>query len=314
MRWLILALPLSGCTLVLSETPCDTASSGTTTVTDSADTATPIVTAATLGAGSFHTCAIEDGTLRCWGADSGLGVTSAPDGDFQAVSAGHLHTCATYIDGRMVCFGDDSEGQRTPPELGSVSILAAGGAHTCALEPGVGVACWGRDTEGQSSPPDSVATATSLQALASGWLWSCAQPASEAAPTCWGHDDRGQVSGSPTSRVTTLALGNGFGTALSPAGDLLCWGDATVCEQVSATGAPYVELAAGRDFVCARELASTVTCWGAPDSPVLDTTADLTDLVSISASAGGQHACGIRQETAEVVCWGADVLGQASPQ
>lgn len=93
-----------------------------------------------VSAGGFHSCGIRlDDTLACWGANVGeyshdnklgsgtvyeiyYGQADPPEGKFQSVSAGRLHTCALDQNGAAVCWGADYDdsgntyyGQATPP-------------------------------------------------------------------------------------------------------------------------------------------------------------------------------------------------------
>jgi len=67
------------------------------------------------------------------------------------VSAGIYHTCA-LDDSGVVCWGLDTDGQTSVPTLSNPVAVSAGGFHTCALD-NSGVTCWGKDFEGQASVP-----------------------------------------------------------------------------------------------------------------------------------------------------------------
>jgi len=62
-----------------------------------------------VSAGAYHTCAVKEGELACWGSD-GHGQTqlsqeiSSPM-DVQMVSAGANHTCALDRGQVLICWG-----------------------------------------------------------------------------------------------------------------------------------------------------------------------------------------------------------------
>jgi len=142
-----------------------------------------------LDAGRLHTCALNAGVVRCWGAgNSGqLGTGSpatigddeppgaAPAVDFgpgrfaTAISAGDFHTCAVLDDGTVRCWGFGSDGRLgygttqtlgdnesltdvPPVDIGSgrtAVAISAGGAHTCAVLDTGSVLCWGFGEDGR---------------------------------------------------------------------------------------------------------------------------------------------------------------------
>lgn len=129
-----------------------------------------------VSAGSGHTCAIVNGALYCWGANTsgeiGNGKTDADaykigttlpamiiPANVKAVSAGGMHTCA-IVGEDLQCWGGNYSGQIGTDSLkgntskpvtiikGGVSAVSAGSAHTCAVVRG-DLWCWGSNTDGQ---------------------------------------------------------------------------------------------------------------------------------------------------------------------
>ena len=126
-----------------------------------------------IAAGGAHTCAIANGSLLCWGANSGGQVgdgtkmdRSAPvpvqglSSGVQAVAAGAGHTCAV-VNGGAYCWGgnvagqlgDNSMTERLTPVLvqglsSGVQAITAGGSHSCALTSS-GTKCWGSNQNGE---------------------------------------------------------------------------------------------------------------------------------------------------------------------
>lgn len=129
-----------------------------------------------LAAGAYHTCALLDGAVKCWGDNTlrQLGTTTGTESTtplqipgleagVQAIAAGETHTCA-LLNGGVKCWGDGLGGvlgdgssgahtRATPYDAiaagNGATAVAAGPATTCALVDG-NVRCWGRVIGGMS--------------------------------------------------------------------------------------------------------------------------------------------------------------------
>jgi len=142
-----------------------------------------------LSTGDFHSCALVDGSVRCWGfsGDGQLGNANvATIGDdetpdrvapvnlgsgrtVQAISSGDAHTCAILDDDAVRCWGfggdgrlgyagtkaigdDEAPGSAGPVNLGAgrtAKAISAGSGHTCALLDDDAVRCWGFADDGR---------------------------------------------------------------------------------------------------------------------------------------------------------------------
>ena len=142
-----------------------------------------------VSAGTYHTCAITTGGVKCWG--------------FNAY--GQLGNNTTVTSGSPVVVSGLSAG---------VSSIATGYAHSCAVTAAGAAVCWGYNTYGQigdnTSANRTVPTTVSglsagVTAVTSGNGQSCALTA--AGPMCWGRNDGGQLGdNSTTFRATPVSV------------------------------------------------------------------------------------------------------------
>lgn len=126
-----------------------------------------------LSAGDYHTCAISQGQVLCWGDNSRLqlgrendGASHIPEavsglGEARSVSAGPSHTCALTTDARVACWGSNDHGELGTDEasvsavphvledLEHVDAIATGASSSCALSRGSLPVCWGDNAFGQ---------------------------------------------------------------------------------------------------------------------------------------------------------------------
>jgi hypothetical protein len=103
-----------------------------------------------------------------------------------------------------------------------------------------------------------------------------------------------------------ISQGVGMSCALFADGRASCWGDTR--GQVDGPQPPYVAVSAGQRFACGVRAADQgVDCWGAKDSPVLETPTGAFARVS----AGTHHACAVTS-AGDATCWGHDFTGELS--
>lgn len=214
--------------------------------------------------GPFHSCAIDAGTLQCWGDnDHGkLGIGSTTDTPVPSTvllasvtdaAAGAGHTCA-IASGGLHCWGDNARGQlgygggslSSPGPVLSLPTnptqVVAGAAHTCALLTSGDVYCWGANDKGQLGLGTRLMAPTPMKVPLAGVAritasseGTCAQVSTKV--VCWGASARSQ-------------LGNGAAAdALSPV-------------EISEL-AGSVSVARSSMGGCAITATNTVQCWGA---------------------------------------------------
>lgn len=280
-------------------------------------------------AGQRHSCALlGTGSIRCWGlgvfGSLGYGNTlnigddetpsSAGDvdvGGFIAqIASGDHHNCTTLDNGSVRCWGRGSTGRlgygntdtvgddENPSTAGDVNVgaqivqIATGVVHTCALSNIGKIRCWGRnggygydgsdigDDESPASAGYIDMGGTAVQ-IGAGDNYTCALLASGTV-RCWGRSNYGQLGYGNTSTVY-----------------------ASDAEDVD-VGGTVVQIAVGRQHMCALLEAGTVRCWGnggwgrlgygntdnIGDNEAPSTVGDVdVDGTVVEIAAGGNHTC-----------------------
>ncbi len=280
-----------------------------------------------LSLGAQKSCRRDgSGAIACWGRNQhgelGLGVTGegktrpepvGSETDWETISAGGFHVCATKTSGALHCWGLNSTGQvgdgsgtdRTAPTRVGTDVdwdlVAAGGYHTCGIRKSGSLWCWGwnsfgevgQGTQGQGTDafePVQVATGQSFRSVAAGDYHACAI-ASDGSLWCWGANGAGQVGngGGPDVLTPTrvglfndwrvVTAGQYHTCGLRQGGALWCWG-------------------ANDKGQCGVDEPGNVAEPRAVDSPALTTVA-----------AGQQHTCGI-DAGGSLWCFGFNESGQ----
>jgi len=294
---------------------------------------------------------------------------------FAAISAGSAHTCALTSSGLAYCWGENGNlqlgrtGRADIPDLvaGGFSFvsIASGAYHACGLTSSGQASCWGANFRSQigdgSTTNRSVPTAVNQSGLTynrlsigAGGQHTCALTASGAA-YCWGFNLEGQLGdNSNTDRASPVAVvqgalafveiaaGSAHTCALTPGGDVYCWGSNSrgqvgsgysggqIYQPTRVAGAPRfarLPLRMGAEHSCAFDTAGATYCWGRnvegqlglgasnwslpggspTDSP---TPARIPNAPRFSSmEPGGYFSCGL-SATGRASCWGSDVLHQ----
>ncbi len=255
-----------------------------------------------LDTGEAHSCALRtDSTVVCWG-DNAHGQADAPDGAFQAVSAGGSewdgsHSCALRTDGTVVCWGSNNVGQSDAPG-GEFVTVSAGGYHSCGVRVDATVACWGLNTRGRSDAPGG-----EFVMVSAGGGHTCGVRV-DATVACWGWRIGGATDAPGGEFVTVSAGSSSYSCGVRVDATVACWGsDLGLTE---APGGQFVEVSVGVRRVCGLRVDGRAVCWrlhpwqqAVPDGEF------------VTVSAGRRHSCGLRVE-GTVVCWG-DHSEYASP-
>lgn len=292
--------------------------------------------ASSVSAGDFHTCAVVDGGVECWGFNSsgqlGNGSTfgtlapAAVPGlaNVSQVSAGGAHTCALFSDGTVQCWGENSSGQLgngsttrslTPVSVSGITnatVISSGTSHTCARLADSTLRCWGRNVSGQlgnasytnSSTPVTVSGIFTANGIAAGGSHTCTL-LSDGTVRCWGSNSLDQLGNSlivTGSRSTTPVTVTGISTASA--------------------------IEAGSSHTCAALTTGGVRCWGdnadaqlgsfwtiISTIPLLTRTTSntpsfVTGISTATGVTGGLgHSCAVLADN-RVECWGENANGQ----
>lgn len=289
--------------------------------------------------GAYHSCGIKpsnsttSGTLWCWGANGygQVGVNSiegkfttptkvSEDADWSAVAAGEDHTCALKESGALWCWGYNAYGQVgvgsranqiAPLQIDAATqwkSVASGGRHTCATTFANLLRCWGANDRGQlgTGDTDDRLMPTAVQedvaklwtTVAAGSKHTCAISASEL--WCWGDNNEGQLADATevATRRLTPKLSTSSVLKVSSGGKHSC---VTYLDKygIWCAGAnDFGQLGDGTTFA---KTAPTQCNIGAQNS--------ILNPRDITASAGGQHTCAIRED-GTLMCWGDNTYGQ----
>ncbi len=296
-----------------------------------------------VAAGTLHTCAIQNGTLYCWGYNSdgqlGNGTTtdsSAPvlvsagamtNSSVAQVTLGNSHTCALKS-GLVYCWGFNGSGQlgdftttsRTTPVLvtntgvvsgnNTISQVNGGSAHACALKNG-SVYCWGNNGTGQLGTGNTTNSSTAVLVTAG----------------AMGNSDVSQIAVGYSS-VCALKNGSAYCWGSNGSGQL---GDGTTTNRTSPVAIDGTAMG-GNSGISQIAIANTHTCaikngalycWGfnnvgqvgdntlttrSTPTPI-NTTGGITSNTGISqVMLGASHSCALKNGA--VFCWGYNFAGQ----
>lgn len=245
-----------------------------------------------VGAGGYHTCAIDTNDLVwCWGQNSTNQTGSANPPQLtstpvkvdingqkaKTVTGGYGHSCAILDDDTLWCWGANEGGQlgrtvsspsQTPSQVGlssfKVKDISLGDNHSCAVTLEGDVYCWG--SENNCAPNGDCGNKLgdgSATAAAPGTLIRVAGP-----------EGSTYLSG-----IAKVGAGKNFTCAQTEAGELYCWGDARYGQMGDGTskktapshklptlvpglGGQVSQMAVGPGNICVITTDGKVWCWG----------------------------------------------------
>jgi alpha-tubulin suppressor-like RCC1 family protein len=183
---------------------------------------------------------------------------------FVSITVSFDHSCALEAGGQAYCWGSNTHGQlgtgdtlvrNVPaPVTGGLNFtritsgsIGTDAAHTCASTSSNVAYCWGINNYGQlgigstleQHAPTAVIGIGALTSLSAGAGHTCGLLTSSGEGYCWGFNFYGQLGNGNTTGFTPnptptaviggltfqrISGGNDFTCALSPAGQVYCWG------------------------------------------------------------------------------------------
>jgi len=335
-RWLMLAVALGGCSLIVPG-PDDYE------FVSPHDGGAPSEDAGAMDGGDFGADAGEpepDG-----GPDAGCVAGEMLCGgacvDTQADPA-NCGGCGTVCDEGWICrSGDCSD---------PVVDLDCGPSHTCVIRGSGSVWCWGRNESGQlgagdfenSSSPVRVSVVDDARQLAASGSFFGGTPGSTCVARasgevwCWGNNFMGKLGDGTTeprnvpvrAEMITAAVSVGSGVrsscvSVSASPFLLCWGAPVAATEpreapfsvigLPTTSSRYPGFEMSSTHACILDDAGGVWCWGSnavgqlgdgttDERPVAAQVSGLPPVVEISVGTGATCA---REAMGQVWCWGA---------
>ena len=282
-------------------------------------------------AGTEHACGIlkSSGEVRCWGAND-KGQSDAPPGEFADVAAGPGYSCAISEGGGFVCWGEydfgtssaDGPKLKGTPDKGYEDPMPYEGGPYRDVEAGRHTVCVTNTSD------DTVCYRESSQEwwAPAPYSWDINKVSVGGSYMCYDADYSDNVSCfRATDKNSAGSFGNGTRLLDFDAGGGHLCGILKETQQITCVSEPgkayaakipdryvdqaYVDVSAGGDVTCGVELSSyDPYCWGKASSDVTDPPNWKFDNISV----GLEFACGLTT-TDEVVCWGANDVGQADP-
>lgn len=229
---------------------------------------------ATMGAGLYNACALDDGDIECWGNNS-TGQVDAPRGPFIGLEVNFWSTCGLTEHGDAICWGDSQYQDERALDVPSGPWLKVtfGGNHGCGIRDDHSLGCWGSDYYGQTDAPGG----HDWIDVASTTMYSCGVRSSGALD-CWGDLD-----------AATSASADGHAMMDQPDGS-------------------FIRVTAGLFAnMCAERVDGTWVCWGVDDSG--EASGVPSDGTFLDVQMGDGFGCGLGAENA-LTCWGSDVYGE----
>ncbi|MFN5927900.1 MAG: RCC1 domain-containing protein, partial [Roseiflexaceae bacterium] len=290
------------------------------------------MTATDITAGGQHTCAVANGNVWCWGANSngqlGDGTTSnrmAPvyvrttDGQpltqVSKIVAGYRHTCA-LVTTTVWCWGENSQGQLgnggTTQSLYAVPVRTSDGDilsgvsqvsskynTVCVVKTGT-VWCWGSTMVYPTQVLSTLLTAVSR--IGVGWNSSCA--VQNGYVKCWTNGQPGTLGQDSSNPNGYVVYSDGYFQSILTGVTTLDVGGAHTCAQATVGVVCWGSNSTGQ---LGRQI--NIDCCSSTYAKKVSSYSAVGQINDINMfSLGSNFTCGITGIL--VTCWGANSSGQ----
>jgi hypothetical protein len=239
------------------------------------------------------TCAIQtDGTLKCWGDDSGWGMLKPPSGTFRQIDTYDYEACGVKTDDSIVCWGRTTQADTPTPPAGKYRQVSVGFMYACGLTTAGKVACAGIAPQVLAVGP--------FREIAATQGFVCAIRTDDSL-VCWGNDENGVVTNAPTGSFRHVSANRIHACAVRLDGSVSCWGNT----DLKSVPGKFRKL----DRDCGLETDGTITCWRDVDTTTEHTTGSFLEVTGQGAYA----KCAIKSDKT-LGCWGSsEALQNAAP-
>ncbi|MEN0065453.1 MAG: MopE-related protein [Myxococcota bacterium] len=276
--------------------------------------------------GRNFSCGVSTvGDIHCWGTDQDGVVSNRPlEGRWTQIDCGEEFACALEYSGEVRCWGNDEDQvvSDTPP-VTKVSALqiAAGIRHVCLVSSATNqVQCWGDD----NAISGLGGFATPVRELALGDNYTCFALLNGGSVDCRGTEPPATIQTMAARKYDneewiSISGGNGFICGIYPPDQRMrCYSDdldggLQELNPLDDQG-PYSQMDSYGDWSCGIIEATELSCWGSEGNPVASNpqlSGQPGPDISVSrVGLGRRHACAIKNEDGELLCWGEDLAGE----
>ena len=240
-----------------------------------------------INSGYEHTCAVEEGSIICYGIGAEAWETIPEEGiTLSSLSGGAHYTCALHGDGSPFCWAIGGWELVWPEE--KFIAISSGWLQACGLRNDQSAVCW---QYFEATPEDRGFFLAEIlndygvmpfegeqfSSISAGYAFACGVRIDGSA-VCWWpidlerllsewqiyadiFDDRGQTAPPEGDRFTAISSGGLHACGLRVDGSVACWGS-NDRGQIAPPEGSFAAISSGYDFTCGLREDGTVACWG----------------------------------------------------